>query len=74
VSHLLALTSSTERFTVLLVFLTALLGAIGMVVRIVVKIVKVIAGQLEALEENTRAVRDLSIRMEALEAAPRRGG
>jgi hypothetical protein len=68
VTHwLLAATGTTERFTVILAFLTALLGLVGLVVRTAFKIGQAIARQIEALEANTSAVKALSGRVDALE-------
>lgn len=67
-SHLvLAVAGSTERFVVVLGFLTAVLGAVSALVKAAVNVGRVVRRQVEALEANTEAVRTLSRRVDALE-------
>jgi hypothetical protein len=63
VSHLiLAVAGSTERFVVVLGFLTAVLGVL-----VAVGIGRAVRRQVDALEANTNAIRALSGRVDALE-------
>lgn len=69
---LLAAAGTTARFTVILAFLTALLGLLGMVARVAIKIGRGVVKQIEALEHNTQAVIDLSGRVDKLETSSSR--
>jgi len=67
-SHLiLAVAGSTERFVVVLGFLTAVLGVLGALAKVAVGIGSAVRKQIEALEANTEAIKTLSRRVDALE-------
>jgi hypothetical protein len=65
--HLLALTGTTERFTVILVFLTAVLGLISALGGVFWKAGRALLRQIEAIDRNTVAIHKLTGRVESLE-------
>jgi hypothetical protein len=65
----LAALGATERFTAIIVLLTAVIGLLTILGGLAWKAGRAVVKQIEALKTLTNAVRDLATRLEALEAA-----
>lgn len=66
--HLILALTPEERWLTLLGLIAAILGLLGTLVRVGWKVFRAVDGQLEAMDANTRALRDLTKRVDALEA------
>lgn len=66
---LLAASNSTEHFTILLGFVAAVLTVVSMIAGLLWKGGRALWRQIEATEENTEQIKELSKRMERVEAA-----
>lgn len=68
--HVLFALSAQERWLTLLGLITAVLGLLGIIARFAWRIFRVVDSQLEAMAANTRAIVELTERVDRLEGAP----